>query len=192
MSLLTQKPNPLKVAPRALGGQNPQVAQKFLIAPRALMAKNPLISIIYLISKIFLVAKIRLVSIIPLVASGDLISKRLLAFKGPRGQLFSFASQFLGLLGLMALGVLGSPLNLAAESPRPKIIPVARPNPYDRGTCYQWKGCRGESIGAMPVDDPKFCGPLGGKSWRDFDGRCLDLNEGPRSAEPPEEGKPAR
>jgi hypothetical protein len=38
----------------------------------------------------------------------------------------------------------------------------------------------------MPVDDPQFCGPLGGKSWKDFDGRCLDLKEGPRSADPPE------
>jgi hypothetical protein len=75
-------------------------------------------------------------------------------------------------------------LGLAASEPR--LWPVARPNPYDRGTCFQWKGCTGESIGAMPVDDPQFCGPLGGKSWKDFDGRCLDLKEGPRSSEPPE------
>jgi hypothetical protein len=65
-------------------------------------------------------------------------------------------------------------------------IPVARPNPYDRGNCYQWKRCLGESLGSMPVERPEFCGPLGGKSWKDFDGRCLDLEEGPRSTEPPE------
>jgi hypothetical protein len=39
----------------------------------------------------------------------------------------------------------------------------------------------------MPVEDPAFCGPLGGKSWKDFNGRCHNLREGPYSADPPED-----
>ncbi|MDR1872577.1 MAG: hypothetical protein LBS60_11775 [Deltaproteobacteria bacterium] len=88
-------------------------------------------------------------------------------------------SFFLTLLVLN--GLLGGSIVTPGEG---QIIPCARPNPYDRGNCFQWKGCKGESIGSMPVDSPEFCGPLGGKSWKAFDGRCLDLKDGPRSSEP--------
>jgi hypothetical protein len=91
------------------------------------------------------------------------------------------------LLGLIwALVFLAISASVRAEmSPPAETVPIARPNPYDRGTCFQWKGCKGESIGAMPVDRPEFCGPLGGKSWKNFDGKCVDLPEGPRASEPP-------
>lgn len=71
------------------------------------------------------------------------------------------------------------------------ILPAARPNPFNRGNCYQWKGCRGETIGNMPMEAPDYCGPLGGKSWRAEDGRCLDLPVQPwpyDSREPPAPG----
>ncbi|MDR2454984.1 MAG: hypothetical protein LBE49_00095 [Deltaproteobacteria bacterium] len=57
--------------------------------------------------------------------------------------------------------------------------PAARPNPYNLGNCFQWRGCRGETIGNMPVPVPDYCGPLGGKSWRSLDGRCVDLPSQP-------------
>jgi hypothetical protein len=80
----------------------------------------------------------------------------------------------------------GSPSARAQTDPGDiPVLPVARPNPYDRGTCYQWKGCLGESIGSMPVDRPEFCGPIGGKSWKDFDGKCHNLPQGPLKTEPP-------
>ncbi|MDR2141063.1 MAG: hypothetical protein LBR11_04620, partial [Deltaproteobacteria bacterium] len=69
-------------------------------------------------------------------------------------------------LGLALGSLVWSPKLQAQSWGHPKIIPIARPNPQDRGNCYQWKGCKGESIGAMPVDNPEFCGPLGGKSWK--------------------------
>ncbi|MDR1576945.1 MAG: hypothetical protein LBT86_01770 [Deltaproteobacteria bacterium] len=89
------------------------------------------------------------------------------------------------LAALLALGPEPSHAQYWSTGP-PPTLPIARPNPYDRGNCYQWKRCLGESIGSMPVERPEFCGPLGGKSWKDFDGRCLDLKEGPHSADPPE------
>ncbi|MDR2386684.1 MAG: hypothetical protein LBE80_03745, partial [Deltaproteobacteria bacterium] len=56
-----------------------------------------------------------------------------------------------------------------------QVLMAARPNPYNRGNCFQWKKCLGETIGNMWVDTPEFCGPLGGKSWKGRDGKCLDL-----------------
>ena len=51
--------------------------------------------------------------------------------------------------------------------------------PYDRGNCFHWPGCRGESIGAMWVHAPEFCAALGGRSWLDEStGRCYDLRPG--------------
>jgi len=53
--------------------------------------------------------------------------------------------------------------------------------PYDRGNCFHWPGCRGESIGAMWIHAPEFCAALGGRSWLDEStGRCHDLPPGPR------------
>ncbi len=62
----------------------------------------------------------------------------------------------------------------AAEAP----LILAQRKPYDRGNCFQWKGCRGDSIGAMWVRDPDICKALGGKSWLDGYGRCHSLPDG--------------
>ena len=56
-----------------------------------------------------------------------------------------------------------------------------KPRPYDRGNCFHWQGCRGESIGAMWIHAPDFCAALGGRSWMDREaGRCHNLPPGPR------------
>jgi hypothetical protein len=65
-----------------------------------------------------------------------------------------------------------------------RIIPAARPSPYNRGNCFQWKKCLGETIGNMWVDSPDYCGPLGGKSWKGQDGRCIDLMDAPWEDDP--------
>jgi hypothetical protein len=57
----------------------------------------------------------------------------------------------------------------------------AQRKPYDRGNCFHWQGCRGESIGAMWIHAPEFCAALGGRSWLDEStGRCYNLPPGPR------------
>ncbi|MDR1658550.1 MAG: hypothetical protein LBT47_13565 [Deltaproteobacteria bacterium] len=63
------------------------------------------------------------------------------------------------------------------------VLVAARPNPYNRGNCYQWKKCLGETIGNMWVPTPGYCGPLGGKSWKGEDGACIDLLPTPWSFE---------
>jgi hypothetical protein len=65
-----------------------------------------------------------------------------------------------------------------------EILMAARPNPYNRGNCFQWKQCLGETIGNMWVDSPDYCGPLGGKSWKGQDGVCIDLMETPWGIDP--------
>jgi hypothetical protein len=90
---------------------------------------------------------------------------------------------------LWAMAALQSPAGQYAR-PGPAItwqgraLLAARPNPQNRGNCFQWKRCRGETIGNMWIGDPGFCGPLGGKSWKAPDGRCLDLLEAPWSVDP--------
>lgn len=54
---------------------------------------------------------------------------------------------------------------------------------YDRGNCYQWKLCRGDSIGNAWVGDPCFCSIQGGRSWMDTRGKCHDLIDGPFGTE---------
>ncbi len=62
---------------------------------------------------------------------------------------------------------------------------VAQKRPHDRGNCFQWKGCRGDSLGQMWVHAPEFCAILGGRSWMDQNGRCHNLPDGPRATEAP-------
>jgi len=51
--------------------------------------------------------------------------------------------------------------------------------PYDRGNCYQWQGCKGDSIGNMWIHAPNFCAALGGRSWyNDETGRCRNIPPG--------------
>jgi hypothetical protein len=61
---------------------------------------------------------------------------------------------------------------------------AARPNPYNIGNCYQYKNCLGESIGNMWISNPEFCKPLGGKSWMDRTGRCINFPDGPQPLDP--------
>jgi hypothetical protein len=72
---------------------------------------------------------------------------------------------------------------LKGEGAEFRLWPAARANPYNLGNCFQWRGCRGETIGNMPVPVPDYCGPLGGKSWRSLDGRCVDLPSQPWPAD---------
>jgi hypothetical protein len=72
----------------------------------------------------------------------------------------------------------------------PEIIIAARPNPYNRGNCFQWKNCLGETMGNMWIEAPNFCGPLGGKSWKGEDGRCINLMEPPWNVDPKDIGQP--
>jgi hypothetical protein len=72
------------------------------------------------------------------------------------------------------------------------ILLAARPNPYNRGNCFQWKKCLGETIGNMWVATAGYCGPLGGKSWKDQQGRCIDLADPPWSTDPSELSSPGR
>jgi hypothetical protein len=70
------------------------------------------------------------------------------------------------------------------------VLTAARPDPRNIGNCFQWKKCLGETIGNMWVDSPEFCGPLGGKSWKAFDGSCLDLLDAPWEDDPRTYPKP--
>ncbi len=89
------------------------------------------------------------------------------------------------ILGAAVLGAAGDSFaasgGLAASS-----VQVARLKPHELGNCFQWKGCRGDSIGMQWVHAPEFCGAMAGKSWMDPNGRCHDLPEGPwRTHHPP-------
>jgi len=60
-------------------------------------------------------------------------------------------------------------------------ILLVKRKPYDRGNCFQWQGCRGDSIGNMWIHAPDFCAALGGRSWLNEEtGRCHNLKPGPR------------
>ncbi|MDR1080137.1 MAG: hypothetical protein LBQ79_04065 [Deltaproteobacteria bacterium] len=66
----------------------------------------------------------------------------------------------------------------------PEVVPAVRPDPRNRGNCYQYKKCLGDSIGNMPMDSPYFCKPVGGKSWKNPEGRCFDFPDGPQPLNP--------
>ncbi len=77
---------------------------------------------------------------------------------------------------MLRLAVLALLLSFAAGAP----LVLAQRKPYDLGNCYQWKGCRGDSIGNLWTYDPDRCKAIGGKSWMDESGRCYDLPDGPQ------------
>ncbi|MDR2613379.1 MAG: hypothetical protein LBG06_11400 [Deltaproteobacteria bacterium] len=90
-------------------------------------------------------------------------------------------------LALLLALALAAPPARPLPPPRaggPGIAPAARPNPYNLGNCYQYKDCLGESIGNMPIADPEYCKPLGGKSWRNPEGRCFNFPDGPQPMNP--------
>jgi hypothetical protein len=64
------------------------------------------------------------------------------------------------------------------------LFPVARPNPYNIGNCFQYKNCLGESIGNMWFWDPSFCKPAGGKSWKNEEGKCFNFPDGQQPLNP--------
>lgn len=57
-------------------------------------------------------------------------------------------------------------------------LALAQRKPYDTGNCFQWKGCRGDSIGALWTVDPDRCKAIGGKSWSDETDECYNLPDG--------------
>jgi len=54
---------------------------------------------------------------------------------------------------------------------------LAQRKPHDIGNCFQWAGCKGDSIGRMWVHAPEFCGSIGGRSWLDESLLCHDLTD---------------
>ena len=68
--------------------------------------------------------------------------------------------------------------SLAQSLPEP--APKNKKKDYDRGNCFHWKNCEGESIGNMWMHDPYFCKTYGGKSFMDQNGTCFNLPDGPR------------
>ncbi|MDR2352392.1 MAG: hypothetical protein LBF22_04380 [Deltaproteobacteria bacterium] len=86
-------------------------------------------------------------------------------------------------LCLLLLTVL---LGIAGDYPatQPNLQFAARPNPLNIGNCYQYKNCLGESIGNMWFHSPEFCKPNGGKSWKNREGRCFNLPDGPQPLNP--------
>ena len=61
------------------------------------------------------------------------------------------------------------------------LLLLAQRKPHDRGNCFQWKGCRGDSIGMLWVHAADYCKTMGGKSWMDVDGQCYNLPDGPHN-----------
>jgi len=80
-----------------------------------------------------------------------------------------------GLVLAVWLGVWPGPLLMDGA------LQLVQRKPYDRGNCFHWPGCKGESIGAMWIHAPDFCAALGGRSWLDEEtGRCHNLPPVPR------------
>lgn len=96
-------------------------------------------------------------------------------------------TQLLGLVLLMLTGLeaevelSGGGLALG-PSARFELVQL---KPHERGNCFQWPNCRGDSIGAMWVDDPDICKALGGKSWMAPDRKCYNLPGGPHHIQGP-------
>jgi len=57
---------------------------------------------------------------------------------------------------------------------------LAQIQAHERGNCFHWVGCRGDSLGATLVDSPARCATLGGKSWVDADYNCYSFPGGPQ------------
>lgn len=57
-------------------------------------------------------------------------------------------------------------------------VMLAQRKAYDTGNCFQWKGCKGDSIGAIWMYDPDRCKGMGGKSWSNEYEECYDLPDG--------------
>jgi hypothetical protein len=64
------------------------------------------------------------------------------------------------------------------------LLFAARPNPYNIGNCYHYKNCQGESIGNMWINVPDYCKPIGGKSWKNHEGRCFNFPDGQQPLDP--------
>ncbi|MDR1314729.1 MAG: hypothetical protein LBQ12_13835 [Deltaproteobacteria bacterium] len=91
----------------------------------------------------------------------------------------------LTILAMLALALAAaSPLPPSEDGGPAAAVPAARPDPRNRGNCYQYKKCLGESIGNMPVESPEYCKPIGGKSWMNGQGRCFDFPDGPQPLNP--------
>jgi hypothetical protein len=92
---------------------------------------------------------------------------------------------FLAIFLLLSLWPAGGG-GLAQPAARPSApLPMAQRKSYDLGNCFQWKTCKGDSIGMLWVHAPEFCATMGGKGWMDEGGRCHSLPEGPIRTEPP-------
>lgn len=99
-------------------------------------------------------------------------------------------AQLPGLVMLLALwpGLAGAQeVRSRAEAwpEQPEISIMAQMKPRERGNCFQWTNCRGDSIGAMWVSDPDICKSLGGKSWMAPDRKCYNLPGGPHNIQGP-------
>lgn len=64
------------------------------------------------------------------------------------------------------------------EPPNSNTPTLVQRKPHDRGNCFHWTGCRGDSIGATWIQTPDLCKALGGKSWLDNQLKCHNLPPG--------------
>jgi hypothetical protein len=56
------------------------------------------------------------------------------------------------------------------------FLPAVRKDPRNRGNCYLWKNCQGDTVGNMWFYDAiRECRPMGGKSWRNEKGFCFNI-----------------
>lgn len=97
--------------------------------------------------------------------------------------------RILFLLMVLAAGI-EAVMAAGAETASPALL--AQLKPHELGNCFQWTGCRGDSIGMQWVHAPEFCGAMAGKSWMDQSGQCHDLPEGPWRTQPPPPAPPQR
>ncbi|MDL2226962.1 hypothetical protein LJB86_04830 [Deltaproteobacteria bacterium OttesenSCG-928-M10] len=61
---------------------------------------------------------------------------------------------------------------------------VAQLKPKEKGNCFHWNRCRGDSIGNTIIGSAYYCATLGGKSWMREDGLCVSFPGGPQAYNP--------
>ncbi len=60
----------------------------------------------------------------------------------------------------------------------------AQLKPHEKGNCFHWQRCRGDSIGNTIIESAYYCATIGGKSWMREDGLCVSFPGGPQAYDP--------
>ena len=61
---------------------------------------------------------------------------------------------------------------------------MAQLKPKEKGNCFIWNRCRGDSVGNAIIESAASCATLGGKSWMREDGLCVSFPGGPQAYNP--------